>query len=45
MPHHRLLRRTAVAEMFIGSESGLGHALNLVFGLIEKRLVHWGGKA
>jgi ABC-type nitrate/sulfonate/bicarbonate transport system permease component len=60
-----------VAEMFIGSETGLGHriidaqqvfnvkdmytsilitgalgyALNLVFLLIEKRLVHWSGKA
>jgi ABC-type nitrate/sulfonate/bicarbonate transport system permease component len=60
-----------VAEMFIGSENGLGHriidaqqvfnvkemyssilitgalgyALNLLFLLSEKRIVHWGGKA
>ncbi|MDF1482525.1 ABC transporter permease [Extensimonas sp. H3M7-6] len=60
-----------VAEMFIGSETGLGHriidaqqvfnvkdmytsilvtgalgyGLNLVFLLIEKKLIHWGGKA
>jgi ABC-type nitrate/sulfonate/bicarbonate transport system permease component len=60
-----------VAEMFIGSENGLGHriidaqqvfnvkemyasilvtgalgyGLNLLFLLIEKRLVHWSGKA
>lgn len=60
-----------VAEMFIGSETGLGHriidaqqvfnvkdmycsilitgalgyGLNLVFLLVEKRLIHWSGKA
>ena len=60
-----------VAEMFIGSENGLGHriidaqqvfnvkemyssilitgalgyALNLLFLITEKRVVHWGGKA
>jgi len=45
MPNHRLPRRTFVAEMFIGSETGLGCALNVVFLLIEKRLVHWSGKA
>ena len=45
MPHHRLSRRAFVAEMFLGSETGLGHALNLVFLLIEKRLVYWSGKA
>ena len=60
-----------VAEMFIGSENGLGHRiidaqqvfnikdmyssilvtgalgyfLNLIFMVIERRLIHWGGKA
>jgi NitT/TauT family transport system permease protein len=60
-----------VAEMFIGSETGLGHriidaqqvfnvkemycsilvtgalgyGLNLLFLLVEKRLIHWSGKA
>ena len=59
-----------VAEMFIGSESGLGHriidaqqvfnikdmyssilitgalgyGLNLIFMLVESRVIHWGGK-
>jgi sulfonate transport system permease protein len=59
-----------VAEMFIGSDSGLGHriidsqqvlnvksmyasilsagalgyALNIVFLIIEKRIVHWSGR-
>jgi len=60
-----------VAEMFIGSESGLGHRiidaqqvfnikdmyssilvtgalgylLNLMFMVVERRIIHWGGKA
>ena len=59
-----------VAEMFIGSESGLGHriidaqqvfnikdmyssilitgalgyVMNLIFMLVESRVIHWGGK-